>query len=76
MLHKAWPSELEKDSKLNDNEKDVILLKHLLNWPTWQGFLKFFGKIQTNVGPDFLVIAYFSLSLLCEILIYSKILRS
>lgn len=48
MLHKAWPPELKKDNTLNDNDKETILLKHLLNWPTWQGFLMFFGKIQTR----------------------------
>ena len=52
MLHKAWPPELKEDSKLNDDEKDGILLKHLLNWPTWQGFLKFFGKIKTIYTAD------------------------
>lgn len=43
MLHNAWPSGL-KDEKLDEKEKDLILLKHLLTWSTWQGFLKFIGK--------------------------------
>ena len=42
MLQKAWPPEL-KDKKLNEKE-NVILLKHLLTWSIWQGFLKFIGK--------------------------------
>ena len=44
MLRKAWPAELKEGSELNEKEKDEILLKHLLTWPTWPGFLKFFGK--------------------------------
>ena len=43
MLHKAWPLEL-KDKNLNEEDKDEILLTHLLTWPIWPGFLKFFGK--------------------------------
>lgn len=43
MLHKAWPPELV-DKKLNEKDEDMILLKHLLTWSTWQGFLKFIGK--------------------------------
>lgn len=44
MLDKAWPPQLKEDSELSEKEKDVILLKHLLTWSTWPGFLKFFGK--------------------------------
>ena len=44
MLDKGWPSKLNEDSELSEKEKDVILLKHLLTWSTWPGFLKFFGK--------------------------------
>ena len=44
MLDKAWPSKLKEDRELSEKEKDVILLKHLLTWSTWPGFLKFFGK--------------------------------
>lgn len=44
MLHKAWPTELKRESPLNEKEKDEILLRHLLTWSTWPGFLKFFGK--------------------------------
>jgi hypothetical protein len=48
MLHKAWPLELKEGSRLNDEEKDKILLSHLLTWSTWPGFLKFFGKEFSN----------------------------
>jgi hypothetical protein len=44
MLHKAWPAELKEDSQLSEKEKGEILLKHLLTWTNWPGFLKFFGK--------------------------------
>ena len=44
MLHKVWPTELKENTKLDEREKDKILLKHLLTWSTWQGFLKFIGK--------------------------------
>jgi hypothetical protein len=44
MLRKAWPTEKKEDNQLNDKEKDEVLLKHLLTWSTWPGFLKFFGK--------------------------------
>jgi hypothetical protein len=43
MLHKAWPPELNENSKSSGKEK--ILLNHLLTWSTWPGFLKFFGKL-------------------------------
>ena len=39
MLQKAWPS--------RDGQKEVaddVLLENLLTWPTWPGFLEFFGK--------------------------------
>ena len=49
MLHKAWPPKL-MDKELNEKEKDVILLKHLLTWSTWQGFLKFIGKKTLKFG--------------------------
>ena len=48
MLHKAWPPELNERSEMDEKEKDVVLLKHLLTWPTWPGFLKFFGKTNNN----------------------------
>jgi hypothetical protein len=48
MLHKAWPPELNKDSESTEK----ILLNHLLTWPTWPGFLKFFGKQFTECVPD------------------------
>jgi hypothetical protein len=44
MLGKAWPPELKEGSKTSEKERDEILLKHLLYWPTWPGFLTFFGK--------------------------------
>ncbi|CAB4005504.1 Hypothetical predicted protein, partial [Paramuricea clavata] len=44
MLRKAWPTEKKEDNQLNDREKDEVLLKHLLTWSTWPGFLKFFGS--------------------------------
>jgi hypothetical protein len=44
MLCKAWPTALKEDSKLDEKEKDDILVEHLLSWPTWPEFLKFFGK--------------------------------
>lgn len=44
MLYKAWPPQLNENTELGEKEKDAILLKHLLTWPTWQGFLKFIGK--------------------------------
>jgi hypothetical protein len=40
MLDKAWPTALKESSQ----GEDEILLKHLLTWPNWPGFLKFFGK--------------------------------
>ena len=52
MLDKAWPSELKEGSKRNEKEKDVILLKHLLTWSTWPGFLKFFGKKSNELGDS------------------------
>ena len=39
MLRKAWP--LGNEANEDDDDK---LLKHLLTWPTWPGFLQFFGK--------------------------------
>ena len=44
MLHKVWPRELNEGSKSDEKEKDAVLLKHLLTWPAWQGFLKSLGK--------------------------------
>ena len=44
MLHKVWPTELNENTELDEKKKDEILLKHLLTWSTWHGFLKFFGK--------------------------------
>ena len=44
MLHKAWPQQLNEGSELDEKSKHVILLKHLLTWSMWPGFLKFFGK--------------------------------
>ena len=51
MLHKSWPAALKEGSKSDEKEKHEILLKHLLSWPTWPGFLKFFGKEFTNNPP-------------------------
>ena len=39
MLQKAWPLHHVEDKDIDD-----VLLKHLLTWQTWPGFLEFFGK--------------------------------
>ena len=39
MLQKAWPLH-----HVEDKDRDDVLLKHLLTWQTWPGFLEFFGK--------------------------------
>ena len=39
MLRKAWPL-----GDVANEDEDDKLLKHLLTWPTWPGFLQFFGK--------------------------------
>ena len=48
MLDKAWPEELTEPNELSESEKDHFMLIHLLSWPTWPGFLKFFGKISAH----------------------------
>jgi hypothetical protein len=52
MLDKAWPTALKGGSQ----GEDEILLKHLLTWPFWPGFLNYFGKqfsetrVSTKMG--------------------------
>ena len=73
MLCKVWPTELNENTELDEREEDETLLKHLLTWPTWQGFLKFIGKKTikldglelNNVNKCWLRNRFFNTKLMC-----------
>ncbi|XP_028416584.1 E3 ubiquitin-protein ligase rnf213-alpha-like [Dendronephthya gigantea] len=44
MLEKSWPRELKGNCHMNEKERGEVLLRHLLTWSIWPGFLKFFGN--------------------------------
>ena len=41
MLKRSWPVE-----NVDEDVSEGDLLRHVLTWPTWCGFLEFFGKCK------------------------------